>query len=182
MPFELEETPIEGLRLIRSRVFQDGRGFFLEAYKASDFHALGLAERFCQDNHSYSARGVLRGLHFQRAPRPQGKLVRAISGRIWDVAVDLRPESPTFRRWYGVELSGDDGKMLYVPPGFGHGFAALSDAHVSYKCTSEYDARLDGGLRWDDPEIAVAWPVADPILSPKDEALPLLQELVLPLV
>lgn len=177
MPFSFTKLPLEGLVLVEPKLYTDGRGFFLESYKESEFAAAGIDGRFVQDNHSLSRKNVLRGLHFQRAPKAQGKLVRVIKGTVWDVAVDIRKESPTFKRWHGIELSAENGLMLYIPPGFAHGFLALSDeVHLIYKCTEEYDAALDAGVRWNDPDLAVDWPVKEPVLSPKDEELPKLKE------
>jgi len=162
---------------IEARRFQDERGFFEETYQQSDFEAHGMPSVFVQDNHSYSVRGVLRGLHYQKEPKAQGKLLRVLVGRIFDVAVDIRRRSPSFRRWIGVVLSGDDGRMLYIPPGFAHGFCVLSDdAHLVYKATTEYAPHLERGIRWDDPEIGIEWPVAQPIVTLKDAQLPLLQD------
>lgn len=165
--------------LVEPKVYADGRGFFLESYKESEFAAAGIDERFVQDNHSLSRKNVLRGLHFQRVPKAQGKLVRVIKGTVWDVAVDIRKDSPTFKRWHGVELSAENGLMLYIPPGFAHGFVALTDeTHLMYKCTEEYDVALDTGIRWNDPDLAVDWPVKEPVLSLKDEELPMLKEVI----
>jgi len=178
VPFAFAATPIKGLLVVTPRVFPDERGFFIETFKESDFRKAGIDERFVQDNHSRSSRGTLRGLHFQRAPYAQGKLVRATRGRLWDVAVDLRPGSPTFKQWHGVELSEENRIMFYIPAGFAHGFVALEDnTELQYKCTSEYNQASDGGVRWDDPELAIAWPVADVLVSAKDAALPYLKEL-----
>lgn len=165
--------------LVEPKVYADGRGFFLESYKESEFAAAGIDERFVQDNHSLSRKNVLRGLHFQRVPKAQGKLVRVIKGTVWDVAVDIRKDSPTFKRWHGVELSAENGLMLYIPPGFAHGFVALTDeTHLMYKCTEEYDVALDTGIRWNDPDLAVDWPAKEPVLSLKDEELPMLKEVI----
>jgi len=178
MPFEFETTPIEGVMIIHPRKFPDDRGYFMETYKRSDFVKAGIAEDFYQDNHSYSSKGILRGLHFQSEPHAQGKLVRAIEGRVWDVAVDLRPDSPTYMKWYGIELDSKEGTMFYIPPGFGHGFVVLSDtAHFLYKCTKEYNPSADGGVRWDDPELNIQWPLTDVSVSEKDEKLPLLKDI-----
>jgi dTDP-4-dehydrorhamnose 3,5-epimerase len=175
MPFEFEETAIPGVVVVRPRAFGDDRGFFVETYKQSDFAGAGIAGRFVQDNHSRSSRGVLRGLHFQKDPKAQGKLVRCVGGAIFDVAVDIRKGSPSYARWVGMELSEQNGLMLYVPPGFAHGFLTLSEkADVIYKCTEEYAAELDRGVIWNDPEIGIDWPVATPLLSSKDGRLPLL--------
>lgn len=178
MPFTFTNLPIKGIILVEPRVFPDERGFFLESYKESEFVRGGISCRFMQDNHSLSRRNVIRGLHFQKAPRAQGKLVRVIRGSVWDVAVDLRKDSPTYMKWLSVELSDVNNKMLFIPAGFAHGFLALADdVHLQYKCTEEYDAALDSGVRWDDPDIGVAWPVKDPVVSPKDRELPFLKDL-----
>ncbi len=178
MPFTFTNLPIKGLVLVEPRVFPDERGFFLESYKESEFARGGISCRFMQDNHSLSKRNVIRGLHFQKAPRAQGKLVRVIRGSVWDVAVDLRKDSPAYKKWLSVELSDVNNKMLFIPAGFAHGFLALTDdVHLQYKCTEEYDPALDSGVRWDDPDIGVAWPVQDPVVSPKDRELPYLKDL-----
>ncbi|MEN3186578.1 MAG: dTDP-4-dehydrorhamnose 3,5-epimerase [Atribacterota bacterium] len=166
--FRFATTPIEGLVLIESTVFEDERGFFVETYNFRDFKILGLGVTFVQDNHSFSRKGVLRGLHFQKN-HPQGKLVRVVRGRIFDVAVDIRRGSPTFGNWYGVELSAQSGKSLYVPPGFAHGFLALADSDVLYKVTEYYYPGDEGGIIWNDPDIGIPWPIdAEPLLSLKD--------------
>jgi dTDP-4-dehydrorhamnose 3,5-epimerase len=178
MPFKFINLEISGLLLVEPRLFPDERGFFLESYKESEFKRGGIPYRFVQDNHSQSKKNVLRGLHFQRQPRAQGKLVRVIQGNVWDVMVDLRKNSPTYKRWLGIEVSEENNRMLFIPPGFAHGFVALSEeAHLLYKCTEEYDPVLDAGIRWNDPEIGVEWPVQDPIISDKDKSLPFLREL-----
>jgi len=182
MPFNVEKTPIADLLIIEPRKFGDERGFFMETYKKSDFEAIGIKENFVQDNHSCSAKGVLRGIHFQRDPLAQGKLVRVLRGKVWDVAVDLRKNSPTFGKWFGIELSEENGKMFYIPAGFGHGFLTLEDnTHFFYKCTNEYNAASDGGIKYDDPDIAIDWKMdgITPIVSEKDEKLPLLKEVKL---
>ncbi len=177
MPCIFTPLAIEGLVLVEPKVFADERGFFIESFKESEFTANGIAVRFVQDNHSLSKKNVVRGLHYQRAPKAQGKLVRVITGKVWDVAVDLRRDSPTFGKWMGLDLSEENKKMLYIPPGFAHGFLALSDnVHLLYKCTEEYDPALDTGIRWNDPDLAIDWPVKKPVLSPKDERLPFLKE------
>jgi dTDP-4-dehydrorhamnose 3,5-epimerase len=178
MPFTFTNLEISGLVLVEPRVFPDARGFFLESYKESEFRQGGIAHYFVQDNHSQSKKNVLRGLHFQRRPRAQGKLVRVIQGSVWDVMVDLRKDSPTYKRWLGMEISEENNRMLFIPPGFAHGFVTLSEvAHLLYKCTEEYDPVLDAGVRWNDPDIGVKWPVRDPIVSDKDKSLPFLREL-----
>ena len=165
---------MEGLFSVQPRVFGDARGYFFETYNEQEFAALGLGLRFVQDNQSKSSRGVLRGLHFQRT-RPQGKLVRVISGEVFDVAVDLRSTSPTFGKWEGMLLSGETQNQFYIPPGFAHGFLVLSDEAVfAYKCTEFYHPEDEGGIRWDDPAIGIRWPDSGvaPKLSAKDLALP----------
>ncbi len=177
MPFTFEKLDLEGVILVTPKIFKDSRGFFLETYKASDFYIGGIQESFIQDNRSFSSKNVLRGIHFQRHPRPQGKLVSCLNGSIFDVAVDLREDSPTFKQWVGVELSEDNKQMLYIPPGFGHGFATLSEfAEISYKCTNEYNYSLDGGIIWNDPDLNVDWKIENPLLSDKDLKLPSLKE------
>jgi len=177
VPFTFEPMEIPDVVLVRPRVFEDERGFFLESYKRSDFVAAGINEEFVQSNHSFSAKGVIRGLHYQKNPAAQSKLVRAIAGVIFDVAVDIRKGSPTFGKWVGVELSAENKKMLYIPVGFAHGFAVLSDtAEVMYKTTNEYCPEADAGIAWDDPAIGIDWCLAEPVLSGKDMANPLLEE------
>ncbi|HNW44021.1 MAG TPA: dTDP-4-dehydrorhamnose 3,5-epimerase [Elusimicrobiales bacterium] len=178
MKFTFKKTPLPGLLLVQPEIGSDGRGTFSERYKMSEFRKAGIKDVFVQENLSVSRKGVLRGLHFQRPPHAQAKLVRCGRGRIFDVAADLRPGSKTFGRSFGVELSGETGLMLYIPAGFAHGFYALTgEAEVSYKCSKEYAPSHDGGVRWDDPELAVKWPAGKRLLSPKDLALPLLKDL-----
>ncbi len=149
---------IEGLCVIEPKVFFDERGYFVETYNENDFKAEGFDVRFVQDNQSMSVRGVLRGLHFQKE-HPQGKLVRCLKGRVYDVAVDLRASSPTFGKWFGVELTAENKKQFFVPEGFAHGFLVLSDiAEFCYKCTDFYRPEDEGGLAWNDPKIGIAWP------------------------
>lgn len=180
MPCNFIKTKIPGVMIIEPRVFPDDRGYFLETYKKSEFQANGIDDDFVQDNHSFSSKGVLRGLHFQRNPHAQGKLVRVMEGRVWDVAVDLRPESPYFKQWVGVELDSKKANMFYIPPGFGHGFLVLSDtAHFLYKCTEEYAPQADGGVRWNDPDLNIEWPLKEVSVSEKDEKLPYLADLPL---
>lgn len=170
------ETPIPGLLVVEPRVFGDDRGFFLETFNAARFAEHGLPTRFVQDNHSRSAYGVLRGLHYQRRA-PQGKLVSVVRGEVFDVAVDVRRDSPAFGRWFGVHLREQDHRSVWIPPGFAHGFCVLSEsADFVYKCTTLYDAADDRGIRWDDPALGIEWPIAEPVLSPKDRALPTLAE------
>jgi dTDP-4-dehydrorhamnose 3,5-epimerase len=167
----LRDTALPEVKLVEPTVFRDQRGFFLESYHQRKLADAGLAATFVQDNHSRSAAGVLRGLHAQRT-RPQGKLVRVIEGAVWDVAVDIRPDSPTYRRWVGVELSAENFLELWVPPGFAHGFCVLGDdgAQVQYKCTDFYAPGDEVSLLWNDPDLAIDWPIADPVLSAKDAA------------
>jgi dTDP-4-dehydrorhamnose 3,5-epimerase len=149
----------------------------LETYKRTDFVAAGIAETFIQDNLSVSQKNALRGLHYQLAPKAQGKLVGVSQGRVFDVAVDIRPGSESFAQWMGVELSAYGGEMLYIPPGFAHGFVAIEDdTTFFYKCTAEYSSELDRGIRWNDPDIAISWPIETPLLSDKDAALPFLKD------
>ncbi len=173
----VSDTSLPGVVIVESRVFDDARGFFMESFNARDFAEAGLPTHFVQDNHSRSTRGVLRGLHYQH-PSWQGKLVRALVGTIFDVAVDIRRESAHFGQWFGIELSAENKKQLYVPPGFAHGFCVLSDvAEMSYKCTALYEPKEDAGVLWNDPDIGIEWPIQDPLLSPKDEAAPRLKDL-----
>ena len=175
MPFQIMHLPIEGLLLIQPKLFGDDRGYFLETWSERDFNTAGLTQPFVQDNQSKSHRGVLRGLHYQKK-YPQGKLVRVIQGEVFDVAVDLRNESPTFGKWHGVILSGDLHNQFYVPAGFAHGFLVLSETAVfAYKCTDFYHPEDEGGIKWDDPGIEIVWPEIgiEPLLSAKDIALPL---------
>lgn len=169
---ELIETPIAGVVILKPRVFGDDRGFFLESWNARTFAALGLDFDFVQDNHSRSARGVLRGLHYQ-LPNPQGKLVRVTAGRAFDVAVDLRQGSPTFGQWTGIELSAENKTLFYLPPGIAHGFLSLADGtDFLYKCTSYYEPANEHSLLWNDPAIGIEWPLdgIEPQLSAKDQA------------
>jgi dTDP-4-dehydrorhamnose 3,5-epimerase len=178
MPFEFQPLAIPEVILVQARHFDDERGYFLETYKRSDFAANGIPQTFVQDNFSHSKKGVLRGLHYQKPPQAQGKLVQVIHGHVFDVAVDIRHGSPTFGRWVGVHLSEERFELLYVPTGFAHGFCVLSaEADFSYKVTAEYAPELDSGIVWDDPEIGVDWPISDPILAPKDVRWPRLRDI-----
>ena len=163
---------LDGLLVLEPLLFRDERGAFFESFNAARFAELvGDHRPFVQDNHSSSRSGVLRGLHYQSAPAAQGKLVRVMRGAIFDVAVDIRPHSPSFGQWVGVMLSGENHKQLWIPPGFAHGFLALTDCDVLYKTDAYYAPALERSIRWDDPEIAIAWPLSGrPVLSPKDEA------------
>jgi len=166
--------------LIEPKVISDERGFFMETYHAERFAEHGIASQFVQDNHSRSKRGVLRGLHYQE-PDAQGKLVRCTRGALFDVAVDIRRNSPFFGKWYGVELSESNRLMLWIPPGFAHGFCPTSEeADLVYKCTSLYRADADRSIAWNDPDIGIEWPCSDPMLSQKDAAAPRLRDAVLP--
>lgn len=164
----VRDTALPEVRLVEPRVFADPRGFFLESFNVERFAHLGLPTEWVQDNHSRSTRDVLRGLHYQ-CRRPQGKLVRVVRGAIWDVAVDVRRGSPTFGRWVAETLSDENQHMLWIPPGFAHGFCVLSDvADVTYKCTALYDAEDDRGVLWNDPALQIPWPIVAPLLSDKD--------------
>lgn len=177
MPITITRLEIPDLLLIEPRVFGDERGFFLETYKHSQFAEMGAPEAFVQTNHSRSCRDVLRGLHYQLPPAAQGKLVMALRGAVFDVAVDLRRGSPTYKQWVGEVLSDENHRALYIPPGFAHGFCVLSDiADFVYQVTAEYSPAHDRGIAWDDPDIRVRWPVLAPLLSPKDAALPRLRD------
>ena len=178
MAFTFLPTALPDVVIIEPQVFADDRGFFMETLKKSDFVAAGLAAEFVQENHSKSLHGTLRGLHGQRAPKAQGKLVRAIQGEIFDVAVDARRDSPTFGQWVSVRLSAENCRSVYVPPGYVHGFCVVSpEAQVIYKTTNEYAPELEWGVRWDDPTLAIPWPVATPRLSPRDSRWPALADL-----
>jgi dTDP-4-dehydrorhamnose 3,5-epimerase len=171
-------TPLPGLLLIEPDVHRDTRGYFLETHHQARYAEAGVTGPFVQDNLSHSVRGTLRGLHAQLAPRAQGKLVRAVDGEMFDVAVDIRRGSPTFGRWFGTVLSGDNLRQLWIPPGFAHGFCVLSERiHVEYKCTDYYAPEHEVVVRWDDPAIGIAWPAAEPLLSGRDAAAPRLAEL-----
>jgi len=176
MPFIFQALGIPEVILIEPRRFEDPRGFFMETYKYSDFLRNGIHEHFVQDNYSRSVRGVLRGLHFQRNPHVQGKLIQCIRGKIFDVAVDIRKGSPTYMQWISIELSEENNRLFYVPPGFAHGFIVVSDiADVMYKCTQEYSPGDDRGIIWNDPDIQIRWPIQEPVLSEKDSRHPLLR-------
>jgi len=173
MPFRFERLSIPDVILIEPKVHRDERGFFMEAYRFSEFAAFGIREPFVQDNHSQSPHAVLRGLHYQKNPMAQGKLIRVLEGEIFDVAVDIRKGSPTAGRWVGMTLSHENQRMLYVPDGFAHGFCVLSEtADVLYKVTREYSAEHDAGILWNDPDIAIEWPIQNPVLSKKDRLHP----------
>jgi len=176
MSFNFQRLNIPDVVLIEAQAFEDQRGLFMESYKKSVFSANGISDQFVQDNYSHSRRGVLRGLHYQKDPMAQAKLVTALRGEIFDVAVDIRRGSPTYARWVGKVLSAKECRLLYIPIGFAHGFCALSEeADVLYKVTAEYAPEFDRGVLWNDPEIGIGWPIGDPTVSPKDGKLPLLQ-------
>lgn len=177
MPFRFSPLEIPEIVLIERTAISDDRGFFEELYQSSAFAVHGIRDQFVQDNYSRSRRGVLRGLHFQKRPRGQAKLVLALRGEVFDVVVDIRRGSPTYGKWVGLVLSGENRRILYIPAGFAHGFCVLSDeADVMYKVTVEYTAELDRGIAWDDSDIGIEWPVRDPVLSAKDAGLPRLVE------
>jgi dTDP-4-dehydrorhamnose 3,5-epimerase len=174
---KIQTCELEGLLIIEPKVFGDARGFFMEMWNQREYRQAGPAGEFVQDNLSLSRRGALRGLHFQN-PHPQGKLLQVLQGEVFDVAVDIRRSSSTFSRWYGLILSAENKRQFYVPPGFAHGFAVLSDtALFHYKCTAFYSPNDETGLRWDDPDIGIQWPVSEPLLSARDGQAPRLREL-----
>ena len=180
MPFTFTPTELSDVVLVEPRVFSDGRGLFSETYKRSDFVAAGIDAILVQDNHSVSQAGGLRGLHYQLPPHAQGKLVRVVSGAVWDVAVDVRRSSPTFGRWVAYELTGENHRMLWIPPGFAHGFLVLADGtHFVYKCSAEYNKDSEAGVIWDDAELGIDWPLPEgmqALVSEKDGELPPLAE------
>jgi dTDP-4-dehydrorhamnose 3,5-epimerase len=171
---QVERLPIPDLLLLRPRVFIDERGHFFESWSRDRYREVGILEDFVQDNISVSKKGVLRGLHAQRSPHAQGKLVSVLKGRVFDVAVDARPDSETYGRWIGIELSSTCATQLYIPPGFLHGFQAMEDDSVfSYKCTAVYNSVAEYSVKWDDSALAVSWPIAPPLVSVRDsEAIP----------
>jgi len=177
MPFAFKNLDIPEVVLIEPKVFEDERGFFMETYKMPDFVTAGVKANFVQDNHSRSTKGILRGLHYQNPPFAQAKLVRAVKGEIFDVAVDIRTDSPTWGKWIGVILSEENKNILYVPETFAHGFCVLSEvAEVIYKTTNVYSAEAEAGIIWNDEDLNIEWPVKEPILSEKDKKLPALKD------
>ncbi len=169
MQIKIEKTPIKDLIVVIPEFFEDKRGFFMETYRADQFKELGLPVDFVQDNHSRSAKGVLRGLHFQWNP-PMGKLMRVTYGSAYLIAVDIRKGSPTLGKWYGIEVSAENKKQVWAPAGFARGFCVLSDfAEIQYKCTGIYSNKAESGILWNDPAIGIEWPVKNPVLSEKDE-------------
>ncbi|MVM31558.1 dTDP-4-dehydrorhamnose 3,5-epimerase [Spirosoma sp. HMF4905] len=175
---QVRQTAIEGLIELIPRVFEDERGHFFESYNKPLFVSLGLPMEFVQDNQSFSVKGVLRGLHMQHSPFAQGKLVRVITGQVLDVAVDLRPDSPTFGQYETFLLDAKLANMAYIPEGFAHGFVALEDSIFSYKCTNVYNKSSESGIIWNDPELNINWGVSDPIVSEKDQELKTLREVL----
>ena len=171
-------TPLPGVMVIEPKVFGDTRGFFLETFHVERYAQAGIPGPFVQDNHSHSTKGVLRGLHFQKQ-YPQGKLVYVTSGMVFDVAVDIRSDSPTFGKWFGITLTAEQHQQFYLPPGFAHGFCVLSEqADFHYKCTDYYHPEDEGCIRWDDPEINIQWPINNPTLSAKDANANYLRDLL----
>ena len=176
MPFTFKRLNISDVILVEPKLFSDDRGFFLESFKTSDFLSIGIDKKFVQDNFSHSIRGVIRGLHFQRTPKAQAKLVTALKGEIFDVAADIRKNSPTYGKWIGEILSESNHKLLYIPEGFAHGFCVLSEeADVLYKVSNEYSSEHEEGIIWSDPKLNIQWPITKPIVSDKDGELPLLE-------
>lgn len=178
---EFKKLRIEGLIEITPRKFKDNRGYFFESYNDKTFFDGGLKVKFLQDNQSFSASGVVRGLHFQKPPFAQGKLVRVIKGRILDVAVDLRPQSATFGQWESLILDDEKSNMLYIPEGFAHGFSTLEESMVFYKCTNIYNKPSESGVRWDDPKLNIDWGINNPLVSEKDAELKLLKDIMIEL-
>jgi len=177
MPFTFPKLSIPDVILVEARTFPDDRGFFMESFKESEFIKNGIATKFVQDNYSQSSKGTLRGLHYQKDPKAQAKLVTVLKGEIFDVGVDIRQNSPTFGKWVGEILSENNHRLLYVPEGFAHGFCVLSDkADVIYKVNNEYSPENDRGILWNDPDVNVDWPMENPTLSEKDQKQPLLKD------
>ena len=173
----INTTPLNGLLVIEPKCFQDERGFFLETYQSQRYHEAGIVDTFVQDNQSRSIKGVLRGMHFQ-VKRPQAQLVTVMRGRVFDVGVDLRPASPSFGEWFGVELHDAGPRQIYMAPGFAHGFCVLSDwADLHYKVSRNYDADDEGGLCWDDLDVGIQWPLGDPAVTARDASFPKLKGL-----
>jgi len=176
---KVTETKLAGVLILEPQVYRDERGYFLETYNQKRYASVpGLDVQFVQDNHSRSKKNVLRGLHFQKR-RPQGKLIRVVTGHVWDVAVDIDRDSPTFRHWVGAHLKDDNQLQFYIPPGYAHGFCVLSEsADLEYKCTEFYDPGDEVGVSWNDPELNIQWPVRTPVLSSRDAANPSLRSVV----
>ncbi len=174
---EVVQTPIQGVLLIKPKVWGDARGYFVETWQKERYETAGIDVPFVQDNHSKSTYGILRGLHFQKT-HPQGKLVSVSLGKVFDVAVDIRKGSPTYGQWYGAELTAENQHQLWIAPGLAHGFVVTSEvAHFHYKCTELYHPEDEGSIRWNDPDLAIEWPVAEPKLSAKDAVAPFFKEL-----
>lgn len=174
LAFKFQRFEIQGLVLIKPDIYQDGRGFFKETYKKSIFQREGIGSEFLQDNYSLSSKGILRGLHYQLGSHSQGKLVSVSQGEVWDVAVDIRKSSPTFGKWMGISLSSENCQILWIPPGFAHGFVVLSETAIfQYKCTSEYHKASEGGIVWNDRELNIQWPIKEVEVSDKDAILPI---------
>lgn len=175
---EIIETSIKGLIIIKPKIFGDHRGYFFESYRKDIFDDLGTGLEFVQDNQSMSAKGILRGLHFQKEPFAQGKLVQVIKGAVLDVAVDIRKNSETYGQHVALELNEDNKTMFWIPPGFAHGFLTLADNTIfNYKCTNYYAPKYEGGVRWNDPDLAINWGINNPILSEKDKNAPMFSDL-----
>jgi dTDP-4-dehydrorhamnose 3,5-epimerase len=178
---EIVETRIPDLYVVKPTVFKDNRGYFFESYNKEAFLRSGIDQNFVQDNESKSVKGVLRGLHFQKPPFAQGKLVRVIKGAVRDVAVDLRKSSPTYGQWASIDLTEDNKWMYWVPPGFAHGFVTLEEGTVFfYKCTNVYNKASEGSIRWDDPDLNIDWGIENPVLSDKDKVSPLFKDFITP--
>ncbi len=177
----VSETELDGVLIIEPKVFGDNRGWFMETYSRRDFEDAGITAEFVQDNRSFSSKkGIIRGLHFQRNPMCQAKLLTCLKGEILDVAVDLRKDSPTYKKWISVKLTAENKKQIFIPKGFAHGFLTLTDdVEIMYKCDELYSPECDGGIRFDDPEIGVEWGVENPILSEKDKNAPFLKDIKL---
>lgn len=172
---EVINTPLEGVLLIKPKIFKDERGFFLESFQKDLYDKAGISIDFVQDNHSFSHKNCIRGLHFQSFPG-QAKLVRVVSGEIWDIAVDLRPHSKTYLKWYAAILNADNHHQLFIPNGFAHGFCVLKEAHVLYKVSSFFSAEHEKSIRYNDPDIQIPWPISSPILSIRDATAPFLKD------
>ena len=178
MTFKFKKLKIPEIILIEPKVFFDKRGFFMETYEQSEFAKFGIKEKFIQDNHSKSKKKVLRGLHYQKNPKAQSKIVRCISGKIFDLGVDIRKGSPTFGKWAGAILSEENKRELYIPAGFAHGFCVLSNhAEFVYKCSNKYSPKYERGLFWNDPALKIKWPIKNPVISKKDSQWPTLEKI-----
>jgi len=181
MPMKITETRLPGLLIIDPNVFDDKRGYFFESYNAEVFRQAGLEMEFLQDNESCSGKGILRGLHFQEPPYEQGKLVRVARGGVMDVSVDIRKGSPTFGKWEAFELTEQNKRMVYIPPGFAHGFVTLEENTIFiYKCTNIYHKESENSIRWDDPDLNIDWGISEPVISDKDRTAPLFREMESP--